>query len=182
MNADMRDGTTLRSGGDARRCAIDSRRPGRVVQERGRVRQPRAVGSIGRSRGAVPPRGVCSSLVTAGGSFLVYGLSATRSLLTGIGLTALALFGAAGCQSENKSKTYPARGKVVYKGTGENATRLAGAQVTLELVSDPKSVQVRGVIDDDGTFSLGSIVDGQNVGGAVPGEYRGRIVLSDGGF
>jgi hypothetical protein len=94
----------------------------------------------------------------------------------------LTLLGTAGCQSENKSKTYPARGKVVYKGTGENATRLAGAQVTLELVSDPKSVQVRGAIDDDGTFSLGSIIDGQNVGGAVPGEYRGRIVLSDGGL
>jgi hypothetical protein len=61
------------------------------------------------------------------------------------------------------------------------ATRLAGAQVTLEPLSDPKSSQVRGVIDDDGTFSLGSIIDGQNVGGAAPGEYRGRIVLSDGG-
>ena len=50
----------------------------------------------------------------------------------------------------------------------------------LESVSDPKSVQVRGVIDDDGTFSLGSILNGQNVGGTPPGEYRGHIVLSDG--
>lgn len=97
-----------------------------------------------------------------------------------IGFLALSLVGAAGCQTENKPKTYPARGKVVYKGTGETATRLAGAQVMLESVSDPKSVQVRGVIDDDGTFSLGSILNGQNVGGAPPGEYRGRIVLSDG--
>jgi len=93
---------------------------------------------------------------------------------------ALSLIGSAGCQSENKPKAHPARGKVVYKGTGEVATKLAGAQIMLQPVSDPKSSQVRGVIDDDGTFSLGSIIDGQNVGGAAPGEYRGRIVPSDG--
>lgn len=107
-------------------------------------------------------------------------VSVLPRVVTAIGFAALVLLGTSGCYSENKPKTYPARGKVVFKGTGETATRLAGAQVTLQPVSDPKSSQVRGVIDDDGTFSLGSIIDGQNFGGAAPGEYRGRIVLSDG--
>ncbi|HEY1375234.1 MAG TPA: hypothetical protein VGF55_00480 [Gemmataceae bacterium] len=84
---------------------------------------------------------------------------------------------AAGCQSDHKPKTYPVRGRVVYRVKGEPATRLEGAAVMLEPVADPKSAQVRGEIGDGATFSLGSIIDGQNVGGAPAGEYRVRIDL-----
>jgi hypothetical protein len=88
---------------------------------------------------------------------------------------------AAGCAAGGKPKTYPVRGKVVYKGTGQAAARLAGGTVVLESVADPKGAQVRGVIDDDGTFSLGSVIDNQSVGGAPPGDYRVRIQLADPG-
>jgi hypothetical protein len=100
--------------------------------------------------------------------------------LVGTVCAALAVL-AAGCAAEGKSKTYPVRGKIVYKGTGQAATQLAGGYVVLEPVGDPKSTQVRGVIDDDGTFSLGSVIDSQSVGGVLPGEYRARIQLADGG-
>ncbi len=89
---------------------------------------------------------------------------------------------AAGCgRSNGKLKTYPVRGKVVIKGTGEPATRLEGAAVMLEPVADPAGAQVRGEIGDGGTFALGSIIGGQNVGGVPTGEYRVRIALPGGG-
>ena len=50
-------------------------------------------------------------------------------LLVGV---ALALLGAVGCQSDRPAKGSPVTGKVVYKGTGEAATRLAGGYVCLQ--------------------------------------------------
>jgi hypothetical protein len=87
---------------------------------------------------------------------------------------ALALL-AAGC-GPSGLKTYPVQGKVVYKGTGELATRLAGGYVILEPPSGAAPSQVQGQIEEDGTFSLGSVIDGKNLEGAPAGEYRARVV------
>ena len=86
---------------------------------------------------------------------------------------ALALL-AAGCASA-KLKTYPVTGKVVYKGKGEPATRLAGGYVCLQSVTDPENKPV-GQIEDDGTFFLATVVGTQNLGGVLPGEYKVRVV------
>jgi hypothetical protein len=87
----------------------------------------------------------------------------------------LALPGAVGCGS-GKLKTYPVTGKVVYKGTGEVAKKLAGGYVIFESVSDPANNNGQGQIEEDGTFALGSVIDGANVGGVLAGEYRVRVV------
>jgi hypothetical protein len=86
---------------------------------------------------------------------------------------ALALF-AAGCAS-GKPDVATVTGKVVYKGTGEAATRLARGYVCLESVTDPNNKPV-GEIEDDGTFFLGTVIEGTNLGGVRPGEYRARVV------
>jgi hypothetical protein len=87
---------------------------------------------------------------------------------------ALALVGTAGCGAP-KSKALTVTGKIVYKGTGESATRLSGGYVCLQSVTDPNNKPV-GQIEDDGTFFLGTVVEGQNLGGVQPGEYRVRVV------
>src|SRR5438105_4314064 len=93
-------------------------------------------------------------------------------LLVGV---ALALLGAVGCQSDRPAKGSPVTGKVVYKGTGEAATRLAGGYVCLQSVTDPDNKPV-GPIEDDGTFALGTVIGDTNLGGVLPGEYRVRVV------
>jgi hypothetical protein len=100
-------------------------------------------------------------------------MTATRRRLVWLGCT-LAFVGLAGCGGGGP-KTYPVRGKVVYKGTGEAALKLANGYVILEAASDPGQV-VQGQIDEEGTFALGSVIDGQSVGGVRPGEYRVRVV------
>jgi hypothetical protein len=94
--------------------------------------------------------------------------------LVGLVGAALVLLGA-GC-GPGKPKTYPVTGKVVYKGTGEAAKRLAGGHVFFESASDPDKVKAQGEIEEDGTFSLGSILDNTLVDGLLPGEYRARLV------
>lgn len=107
-------------------------------------------------------------------------MSALSRALAAALCPALALLAAAGCRSDDKPKTYPVRGKIVYKGAGEPA-HLAGGTVMLEPVADPKAAQVRGDINDDGTFAVGSIIDSKSVSGALAGEYRVRIELPEGG-
>src|SRR5207237_5036985 len=85
------------------------------------------------------------------------------------------LVGAAGCGAGKQQSAYPVTGKVVYKGTGEPVPRLSGGYVCLEAVADPNNKPV-GEIEDDGTFFLGTVVEGKNLGGVLPGEYRVRIV------
>jgi hypothetical protein len=75
----------------------------------------------------------------------------------------------AGCGS-NVPKTYPVKGKVVFKGKGDVA-RLSGHHVRFESVSDAKLSAV-GEIEDDGTFSLGSFIDGKALPGLPEGTYK----------
>jgi hypothetical protein len=85
----------------------------------------------------------------------------------------LMLASLAGCGE--KSQAVTVTGKVVYKGTGEPATLLAGGNVCLQSVTDPENKPV-GQIDDDGTFFLGTMVGEKNLGGVLPGDYRVRVV------
>lgn len=89
------------------------------------------------------------------------------------GCAALVL-AAVGCESD-KLKTYPVTGRVVYKGSGEAAVKLAGGSVYLESVADPKNVQATGQIEEGGVFALGSVVHGKSVEDVLPGEYRVRV-------
>jgi len=94
---------------------------------------------------------------------------ATSSALLGLGLAVLA----AGCKGEDKGpKGYPVSGKVVFKNG--DLKKLVGGYVRLESVSDAKLKAV-GEIQEDGTFVMGSFVDGKPVGGVPEGEYRGRV-------
>jgi hypothetical protein len=83
--------------------------------------------------------------------------------------------GVAGCRQSDAIKTYPVKGKVVFKGTGEPAARLAGGYVVFELVTDAGKVFAQGKIEEDGTFALGSIINNKGADGALPGEYRVRV-------
>ena len=103
----------------------------------------------------------------------------SRAFVAGV-CVALALLAVNGCHS-NELKTYPVRGIVVNKQTQKAATQVAGGYVVLEPLFEPKTVQVRGLIDEDGTFSLGSVIDSNNRSGAPAGEYRVRIELPDDG-
>ena len=89
--------------------------------------------------------------------------------------TAVICFGAVGC-SADKAKAFPVAGKIAYKGTNAAATKLAGTRLLFEPVSSTEKIQLQGVVEDDGTFSLGSIVNGKIVDGVLPGEYKGRLV------
>ena len=83
-----------------------------------------------------------------------------------------------GCGKGKQQTAYPVTGKVVYKATGEAVPRLSGGYVCLESVTDPNNKPV-GEIEDEGVFFLGTVVDGKNLGGVLPGEYRVRVVLPD---
>src|SRR5438046_1784224 len=98
--------------------------------------------------------------------------------LAGVVCAALALLGAAGCHWQKTPTAYPVSGRVVLKGTGEAVPRLGGGYVSLESLTDPNNKPV-GQIEDDGTFFLGTVVEGQNLGGVLPGEYRVRVVPPD---
>src|SRR5262245_33427241 len=88
-------------------------------------------------------------------------------------LVLVAVGGVSGCGSD-LAKTYPVKGKVAYKGKGLPISRLAGGLVYFELASDP-NVKAMGEIEEDGTFTLGSQINGKEAGGAVAGEYRVRV-------
>lgn len=91
--------------------------------------------------------------------------TACRWMLAGL-LTA-ALLASAGCGGR---KTYPAGGKVVYKGTSQP---LKGGLVIFELVVGDAKVSARGTIDDEGTFLLGTFREDD---GALEGEHRVAVI------
>lgn len=93
--------------------------------------------------------------------------------VSGIACLGLLLVCLAGCGGSSQAVTVT--GKVVYKGTGEPASLLAGGSVGLQSVTDPENKPV-GKIDDDGTFFLGTTIGEKNLGGVLPGEYRGRVI------
>lgn len=71
-----------------------------------------------------------------------------------------------GCSS-GFPKTYPSKGKVVFKG----GKPVKGGVVELESVKDP-TMRAIGDIEEDGTFKLIAFKDGTERQGAVEGEYK----------
>lgn len=78
---------------------------------------------------------------------------------------ALALAGAAGCGS----KMYPVQGKVVFK----DGRPLAGGQVIFEPQDNEAKFSVRGDIQADGTFRMGTHTDDD---GVPAGTYRAAVI------
>jgi hypothetical protein len=88
-------------------------------------------------------------------------------------LAALALCGPCGCKnSMMMPKTYPVKGKVVYK----DGQPLEGGQIEFRSIVRT-SVTTNGEIKDDGTFTLRSHSDATTVPGAPTGAYNAIIVL-----
>src|SRR5262245_56644022 len=92
-----------------------------------------------------------------------------RSLLAaGI---ALALIG--GCNPSGLPKTYPAKGKVVFKA---HRQRLRAGKVEFASTADP-TLRAFGNVDEDGTSPLVAFNDGHEKPGAAEGEYRVFVEL-----
>jgi hypothetical protein len=92
---------------------------------------------------------------------------------------AIALCGLAGC-GPGGLKTYPVSGKVVFKDKGGEIKHLRGSYLRLELLSDPQ-VTAASDIEDDGSFVLGSVIDGRPYPGLREGTYRARITPANPG-
>jgi hypothetical protein len=86
-------------------------------------------------------------------------------------MAAIALTGIVGCGS-GIPKTYPAQGKVVFKG-GKPVT---DGRIQFQSEADPP-IKALGDIDKDGSFSLTTYVGGKNVRGAPAGAYRVVVEL-----
>lgn len=86
-----------------------------------------------------------------------------RSVIMVVGFVAVAL--CFGCTADKTPKTYPVKGKVVYKS---NKLPLAVGTVLFESASDPK-VQASGEIQPDGSFELASDLGKP---GTVAGAHR----------
>jgi hypothetical protein len=82
----------------------------------------------------------------------------------------LALAGIAGCGAG--VKTYPVKGKVVFKG----GKPVPDGRVQFQSTDDPK-VRALGDIGADGSFSLTTYVGGKNVAGAVAGSHTVTVEL-----
>lgn len=96
-------------------------------------------------------------------------LSGQRRLLLLAGI-AFGLF--AGCSSSTIPRTYPAKGKVVFKG----GKAVSGGTIELVSLSDP-GLRAFGDIDSDGTFKLTALKDREEKPGVVEGEYEVFVEL-----
>ncbi len=85
-----------------------------------------------------------------------------------IAWTALLAVSLGGCGASSP-KTYPVKGKLVFKG--DDIKRFIGGTIEFVLKDDP-NVRAAGVIEEDGTFSLNTYHDGKKLKGAVPGHYQ----------
>ncbi len=94
-----------------------------------------------------------------------------RSLVR-LGSGCLALMILLGCRGgAAMPKTYPAGGKVSFKGGGP----VSGGLVQFGSLSDT-TVTLTGDIQSDGTFTLKSLKGRQWADGAIPGTYRVFVV------
>ncbi len=84
----------------------------------------------------------------------------------------LALGVMAGCSGSSLGKTYPVKGKVVFRG-GKPAR---GGTVELVSTTDP-ALRAFGDIEDDGSFTLTAFKDRKESPGVVEGEYQVFIEL-----
>ena len=88
-----------------------------------------------------------------------------------LSLASIVLVGISGCGS-GMPKTYPAKGKVVFKG-GKPVT---DGRIQFQSVSDSQ-IKALGEINKDGSFSLTTYVADKNRRGAPAGPYRVAVEL-----
>ena len=88
--------------------------------------------------------------------------------LVGLGLVAL------GCtpQKDDGPPTYPVKGQIIVRNG--DVKSLVGGYVRLVSTADGKIIGM-GEIEDDGTFGIGTFLDGKPRGGLPEGEYRARV-------
>src|SRR5262245_34969646 len=97
-----------------------------------------------------------------------------RVPVTGSALLALVVvLLAAGC-SGSEPKTYPVKGKVVFKDNPGFVGRLLGGSVEFQSTSDP-NLKVTGLIDDEGSFSMITVLEDKALNGAPAGQYKARV-------
>ena len=86
--------------------------------------------------------------------------------------------GCGGGQSKGP-KTEPVRGKVVFTKGGDVKT-LYDRQARIEFESvDQPGVRAVGMIEEDGSFKVATVLDGAGSLGAVPGSHRVRFLLDE---
>jgi hypothetical protein len=95
----------------------------------------------------------------------------TQPALAVLGLAAL-LPVLAGC-GESGPPVHQVSGKVVFKGKG-NLRQLVGGKVRFQSTADPKLMPV-GSIEDDGSFSLGTMHQDKELRGVPAGTYKARV-------
>jgi hypothetical protein len=100
--------------------------------------------------------------------------STARLLLFGLAVAAVV----SGCTSGDP-KTYPLKGKVVFKG----GLPVTGGSIAFESTSGDPPWRAGGQIEPDGTFTSVSTLgpDGKELKGLVGGTHRVRIDLGRGG-
>jgi hypothetical protein len=103
----------------------------------------------------------------------------SRKAIRSAAVVGAALFAALGCGGPDGPKTYPVKGKVVYKGGGD-VGRLTGGQVHFESVGETR-VTGLGEIEDGGTFSVWCYLESKDREGLPPGEYRVCVRTARGG-
>jgi hypothetical protein len=86
-------------------------------------------------------------------------------------VAAVTLVGIAGC-GWGMPKTYPAKGKIVFKG-GKPVT---DGRIQFQSTEHPQ-IKALGDIDKDGRFSLTTFVEAKNAAGAPAGTYRVVVEL-----
>lgn len=87
-------------------------------------------------------------------------------------LFTLVLYPTSGCS--DGPPTYSVSGKVVFdKG---DIKKLAGSNVEFQTETEPKHI-FYGPIQEDGSFSMGTISNGKKLNGVFAGTYKARIHL-----
>jgi hypothetical protein len=76
-----------------------------------------------------------------------------------------------GCKSSKLPKTFPASGSVAWK----NGQPLKGGSIQFRSEATP-DLRVVGKIQDDGSFTLETILERQKVTGAPEGEYEVSVI------
>jgi hypothetical protein len=86
-----------------------------------------------------------------------------------------------GCGSGNAKgpQTLPVRGKVIFTKGGDVKT-LYGRQARVEFESvDHPGMRAAGMIEEDGSCTVATAVEGGGSQGAVPGTHRVRLLLDE---
>jgi hypothetical protein len=76
-----------------------------------------------------------------------------------------------GCKGSKLPRTYSASGSVAWKG----GQPMKGGSVQFRMKAQPE-IRVAGLIQDNGTFTLQTILDREKTAGAPEGEYEVSVI------